>query len=247
VRKRAEQILAWANENKPDMIALQETKVQDKDFPLDTFEQQNWKVHFRGEKSYNGVALLSRVEPDEVRFGMGDDHGESETRLLLARFGEFYLLNTYVPQGRALDSPQFTFKLEWLGRLKKFLEPLINDPKSNLLWTGDLNVAPEPIDVYDHKKIWPHVCHCQDVVDAFNEIKQLGFVDLFRKHIPQDDVFTFWDYRVKNALDRGMGWRIDHFLATPALAEKSEACFVDTKPRRQKGCSDHTMVALDFT
>lgn len=245
IRVRLPAVLAWLEEFAPDVLALQETKCVDGDFPAGEFADRGWRVVFRGEKSYNGVALISREEADDVSFGLGDDAGESATRLVRARFGDVVLINTYVPQGLSLESEKFTFKLAWLGRLRRYLDENFN-PGDKVAWVGDLNVAPEPKDVYDSKAVWPHVCHCRQVIDAFHATTDFGFVDVFRKHLPDAGVYTFWDYRQKNTFERNRGWRIDHILATPALANSSTACFVDVAARGRERPSDHTFVHADF-
>ena len=253
VRSRLPIILDWLAANEPDVLALQETKVTDEQFPVDAFTQAGWQASFCGQKSYNGVAMITRETPDAITFGLGDDEGESRPRLALMQLGDLHVLNTYVPQGRSFESEMFAFKLEWFARLRTFLDARLDPTRDKLVWVGDLNIAPEPMDVHDHKRIWPHVCHCQETTDVYREWLHWGLVDVFRKHLPEPGTFTYWDYRVRNALDRNVGWRIDHVLATPAMAATSRDVFVDTEPRRpasdpdstQKP-SDHTFVVADF-
>jgi exodeoxyribonuclease-3 len=248
VRTRLPIITGWLEKHKPDVLALQETKAQDADFPEAAFKEAGYHVAFCGQKSYNGVAMITKDKPEFISFGLLDgDNGESNPRLAHIRYHDIDIINTYVPQGQALDSPKFQFKLEWFKRLHNYLDSRFDPITDAVLWLGDLNVAPEPIDVHDSKKIWPHVCHGQEVIDAFTPLLEWGFKDIFRKHLPEADNFTFWDYRVRNALDRGIGWRIDHILATGPLAAVSTSCTVDTEPRRQEKPSDHTFVSADFT
>ena len=244
IRTRLPIILDWLNTQDPDLLAIQETKAQDKDFPKETFTHAGWHVEFAGEKSYNGVALISRRKPDFISFGLGDDSGESNTRMLHARFGEINLINTYVPQGRAVDHEMFGFKLKWLARLKDYIATKLSEQQ--IVWVGDLNVAPTPIDVHNSSRIWGHVCHCQEVTDAFNDVCSLGFTDIFRKFLPDAENYTYWDYRVKNAVERKIGWRIDHILATGALVDLARDCKVDIEPRLKEKPSDHTFVYADF-
>lgn len=247
VRSRLNIILDWLEQHQPDVLALQETKVQDKDFPLAAFNQLGWQISFCGQKSYNGVAMVTRDKPDEVRFGLEDgDGGESGPRLAYIKLGELHVVNTYIPQGQSMESEKFTFKLKWFSRLQQYFTKNFDPRSSRLIWTGDLNVAPTPIDVHDHKQIWPHVCHCQEVIDAFKNITDWGFVDIFRKHLPEAETYTFWDYRMRNALEQNRGWRIDHILATRCLADSSANCAVDTGPRTLEKPSDHTFVYADF-
>jgi exodeoxyribonuclease-3 len=246
VRKRLEAILSWLDRHNPDVLALQETKCTDDAFPASAFREAGWKVAFRGEKSYNGVAVATREEPDSVQFGLGDDDGLSEARFCHLELGGVHILNAYVPQGSALDSAKFQFKLEWLARVRTFLEARFDPASDRVVWVGDLNVAPTAADVHDPKSIWPHVCYCQEVLDAFQDVTGWGLIDVFRKHLPDPGTFTFWDYRVRNAVERNVGWRIDHVLATEAAAGASRSCAVDVEARKAEGPSDHTFVYADF-
>jgi exodeoxyribonuclease-3 len=247
VRQRQGIILQWLEQHQPDLLALQETKVMDEQFPLEPFTSAGWHVAYRGQKSYNGVAMISRQEPTEVSFGLQDgDDDESGPRLAAVKLGPVHVVNTYVPQGQALDSPKFQFKLEWFARLRRYFEQRFSPTEDQVLWVGDLNVAPTPADVYDSKRVWPHVCHSQEVIDAFQPVIDWGFQDVFRKHLPQEDIFTFWDYRARNALAANRGWRIDHIQATAPLAARSVGCEVDIEPRRMEKPSDHTFVAARF-
>ncbi len=245
IRTRLPAILDWLDEKQPDILAIQETKAQDKDFPAEILNSAGWHVEFCGEKSYNGVAVISKKAPDMISFGLGDDNGESSTRMAHARFGKINLINTYVPQGRAVDHEMFGFKLEWLARLRKYLEK--NLTGQEVIWVGDLNVAPEAIDVHNSKRIWGHVCHCQEVIDAFMNVCEFGFNDIFRKFLPEPDTYTYWDYRVKDAVNRKIGWRIDHILATSGITDAATGCNVDIEPRLREKPSDHTFVYADFS
>jgi len=246
IRMRLQIVLDWLAEHQPDVLALQETKVVDELFPAEAFAEAGWRVAFRGQKAYNGVALVSQAELSDVSFGLGDDDGESGSRLAIGRLGDVTVLNTYVPQGAKIGSDKFTFKLEWFARLRRYLADRFDPAKDKLVWVGDLNVAPEAKDVYDSKAIWPHVCHCQETIDAFAEVVSWGFEDVFRKHLPGEDVYTFWDYRMRMAAQRNRGWRIDHVMATSPAAAESREVFVDVKPRMLEKPSDHTFVAARF-
>jgi len=246
VRSRLGIILDWLSTRTPDVLALQETKVRDEEFPHAAFAEAGWQVTFRGEKSYNGVAMITREAPAGAWFGLGDDGGESETRLAHIQYRGVHVVNAYVPQGRDLDHEQFRFKLAWFERLGRYFACRFKPQRDKVVWLGDLNVAPTPIDVYDHKRIWPHVCHCQPVSDAFQAVLDWGFVDVFRKHLPDSGTFTFWDYRMRDSVARNAGWRIDHILATPAMARSSVSCSVDREPRLREKPSDHTVVVAEF-
>ena len=244
IRTRLPAILEWLDEKQPDILAIQETKSQDKDFPAQALQDAGWHVVFAGEKSYNGVAVISKRAPDFTSFGLLDDDGLSNTRMIHVKFGSLNLINTYVPQGRAVDHEMFGFKLEWFRRLRKYFDSRLSG--EDIIWVGDLNVAPEPIDVHNSKRIWGHVCHCQEVIDAFSNVCEFGFTDIFRQFIPEAENYTYWDYRVKDAVNRKIGWRIDHILSTEKVTKAAKCCAVDIEPRLREKPSDHTFLYADF-
>jgi exodeoxyribonuclease-3 len=246
VRQRLGIVLDWLAVRRPDVLALQETKVVDEQFPARDFEAAGWHVVFRGEKSYNGVAMITRAAPAAVSFGLGDgDGGESETRLVDVRVGGVRVVNTYVPQGQDFDSPKYAMKQRWLERLHAYLAARVA-PGEDLVWVGDLNIAPEPSDVYDHEKLWPHVAHCAEMTAAYRRFLDLGLVDVFRQHLPGPDVYTFWDYRFRGFVEKNKGWRIDHVIASPTMAARSREVDVDVAARRLDKPSDHTFVTARF-
>jgi len=246
IRSRVEVILSWLNKNRPDILCLQETKVLDKDFPALAIAEAGYSVVFSGEKSYNGVALISRTKPSTVRFGLDDGGQPDETRLLYAKVGPVHVVNTYVPQGREIDHPMYQYKLEWFKRLKAYFVRHFTT-KMNLVWLGDLNVAPEAMDIHNAEKQENHVCYHVDVRKAFADTMDWGFVDVFRKHHPAEpDQYTYFDYRTRNAVQKGMGWRVDHILATRVLVKKSVNSYIDLKPRTEVKPSDHTFLVAEF-
>jgi len=245
VRARLPIIGDWLAAQEPDILCLQETKVQDRDFPESAFTAAGYRVSFRGQKGYNGVAIVSKSAPADVRFGLDDGGEPDEPRLACAEIDGVHVVNTYVPQGTDPESPKFQYKLAWLDRLRGFFERHFT-PQQPVLWTGDLNVAPTPIDVFDHDRLLGHVCHHPDEFAALATCLDWGFTDVFRKHCPEPNQFTFFDYRLPKSVDRGLGWRIDHILATPPLAERSTGAFIDLEPRRRAKPSDHTFLVADF-
>ncbi len=156
------------------------------------------------------------------------------------------IVNTYVPQGQKPDSPAFLYKLAWFQRLVKFFQHHYS-PQQPIIWCGDFNVAPDPIDVHNPKRLLGHVCFRAEVWEALQKVRDWGFTDIFRKHHPgEPHQYTFFDYRVKAAAERGLGWRVDHILATAPLAEKSVACWIDLEPRMAVKPSDHTPLVAEF-
>jgi len=225
---------------------MQETKVDDDKFPTVEFAEVGYHVVFKGEKQYNGVAVASLVEPDEVYFGLDDGGPRDGDRLIRGVFSDIPVINTYVPQGRDRESPHFEYKLQWFARLADSLEKSYARG-SPLILCGDLNVAPETIDVHDPGRLLGHVCFTPEVWKAFALLKSWGLQDLFRKHHPgQSGHYTFFDYRVPRSVERGLGWRVDHILATPPLADRSLSCTIDMNPRRTERPSDHTILVAEF-
>ncbi len=245
VRARLPILLPWLERTRPHIACLQETKVQDPSFPTEAFREIGYHAVFRGDKAYNGVAILSTVKPTRVAFGLDDGGPVDEARLAAATIRGVRVVNTYVPQGRAADDPMFRYKLEWFGRLRSLFERTAS-PGDLVLWVGDFNVAPEPIDVHDPKRLLGHVCFRPEVSRALAEVRAWGFDDVFRRHVPGPDQYTFFDYRVRDAVLRNVGWRVDHIWATEPLARRSTSAWIDLDPRKQEGSSDHTPLLAEF-
>lgn len=245
VRSRLDVILDWLEKHEPDILALQETKVVDELFPADPLRTAGYYVTFRGMKAYNGVALLSREKPQETQFGFSDDGPADDARLVYARFDKLHILNTYVPQGRAIDHPMFEYKVNWFARLRRWMDSHFT-ARDRVLWMGDINVAAGPLDVHNPEKRAQHVCYHASVREAFAETRAWGFEDVFRKLHPEDRSYSFFDYRAKYRPGQKEGWRIDYLLATPPLAKRVESCWIDATPRSAARPSDHVPVVADF-
>ncbi len=243
LRSRLPVLERWLPLSQVDVLAVQETKAQDADFPLAAVESLGYRAVFRGEKSYNGVAILSRCEPDEVIYGFPSGNPKWDTRMIMARFGSTWILNTYVPQGKEITHPDYAAKKEFLRRTAS----LISDYKDEkLLWVGDLNVAPTERDVTNPENKADHVCFVKELRDLFNGLCAPLVTDLLRLYHPDEELYSFFDYRVKNALARNIGWRIDHMLATPSLVPACKNCWIDTVPRGWEKPSDHTPMLADL-
>lgn len=244
IRSRLDALLKWVELHQPDILAIQETKVQDSDFPLPAFNGTGYEVTFRGQKKYNGVAVLSKAKPDEILLTLKQDPTD-QARFQKIRFGDLILINTYIPQGMAPDSEKFQYKLNWFSWLREHLEKH-HTPDEKIVWVGDFNVAREDIDVHDPKRLWGSVCFCQEVQNALSSIVDWGFSDIFRQFHPEPDQYTFWDYRVPNGFKRNLGWRLDYIMTTPVLAQKCNDCQIDKEPRGWNRPSDHTFLVADF-
>lgn len=244
IRSRIEILQGWLQKNKPTVLCVQETKVQDDEFPIDAFAETGYEVLFRGQKKYNGVALFSRLPLTEVEWNLPQD-SRQEARFLKARMGDIFIINTYIPQGQDPDSEKFQYKLEYFRLLKAYFESTF-DPNDPVVWCGDFNIAREAIDVYDPNGLWGHVCYCQAVQDALAAVMEWGFVDVFRILHPEPEHYTFWDYRVPNALKRKIGWRLDYIMASKPIAEKCRHCWIDVNCRALEKPSDHTFLVGEF-
>lgn len=244
LRARLPVVLGWLGEHRPDVLCVQETKVQDADFPTEEFDKTGFKYVFKGQKSYNGVAIFSRGEMRNVKFGF-DDEPKDEPRLIKAEIKGITVVNSYVPQGESPESEKFEYKLNWFERLVGYFDRNFKASEP-VLWVGDLNIAPEPIDVYDADALLGHVCFHPEVHKALQKAMEWGFVDVFRRHCSEAGQYTFWDYRLRNSFKRNLGWRLDHILATRVLAENSTACYIDKGPRIAERPSDHTPVVAEF-
>ena len=245
LRARMPVVLDWLGRNSPVVLCLQETKVQDGEFPLAEFQQAGYHVVYRGRKGYGGVAIVSGGEPAAVEFGLPGAQEKDESRLVRASFGPLTLVNTYVPQGRDPESEWFQYKLRWYSRLRRYFERSFS-PDRYLVWCGDLNVAPEDADVYDPGRLLGHVDFHPEVHKAYRKILDWGLVDCLRLHHPEPQQYTYFDYRVRNSLERKIGWRVDHILATRPLADRCTDSFIDLEPRRMPRPSDHVPLVAVF-
>ncbi|HUU41312.1 MAG TPA: exodeoxyribonuclease III [Desulfatiglandales bacterium] len=245
IRARLPIIKPWLETEAVDVLCIQETKVQDQDFPGETFEEIGYRCAFRGQKSFNGVAILSKTPPATVSFGFADGDAQEEPRIITAHINGIPIVNTYAPQGTAPDSERFQYKLDWFQRIHAYFSKNFQ-PDKPLLWVGDFNVAPEPIDVHDPEGLLGSIGYHPEEHKALSAVKSWGFVDVFRMHHPHEKAYTFWDYRIPHAFRRGLGWRVDHIWATKCLADKSKRAWIDVGPRKLEKPSDHTFILAEF-
>lgn len=245
LRVRLGQLLDWLELARPDLVGLQETKLMDENFPRAEIEAAGYGVLFNGQKTYNGVALLSRL-PDEPADIVTELPGmdDPQRRVLGASYGKLRLLNLYVPNGSEVGSEKFSYKLEWLDKLAAYLRQQIKE-YPNLAVVGDFNIAPEDRDVYDPEAWEGRVLCSAPERAAFRRLTKLGLADSLRLLNQEPGTFTWWDYR-NAAFRRNMGLRIDHILVSPALAERCRAGTVDREPRRWERPSDHAPVVAEF-
>jgi len=244
IRSRIEIISDWIRAEQPDILCLQETKVQDRDFPADTFMDLGYKVIFKGQKAYNGVAIVSRHPFADERFTLRDTE-EEQARFISAIINDVHVINSYVPQGFAPGTDKFRYKLEWLQDLLTHIKENY-DNAMPVIMAGDFNVALEPIDLYDPEGLKGEVGFHPDEQAMIRRFMDWGFIDIFRMHNKEGGHYTFWDYRIPNGFKRNMGWRIDYIFATKPLAERSTRVWIDKKPRKREKPSDHTFLVAEF-
>ena len=240
---RLPQVLDWLRDRQPDLLALQETKLTDPAFPTLDIAEAGYQAVFSGQKTYNGVALLSRRPAGKIVTDLpGLD--DPQRRVLGATLGDLRVINLYVPNGQAVGSEKYAYKLAWLDRLAAWLDAeMTRYPR--LVVLGDFNIAPDDRDVHD-PAAWTGQVLCSDPERAaFRRLLDLGLQDTFRLFPQEDQTFSWWDYRAA-AFRRNLGLRIDHILASPALAAACTACSVDPGPRRLERPSDHAPVIAEF-
>ncbi len=245
VRARLPLLIEWLAENEPDVLAIQETKVEDHIFPRTDFEDLGYQIALHGQKAWNGVALLSRSPIMNVQTGFGDDLMPTDARIISGEINGIAVVNTYVPNGNAVGSDKFVYKLKWLERFRTLLDQRYL-PEQPLIWLGDINVAPESTDVYDSPKMLGGVGHHPDEFVRLAKIVEFGLTDVFRKLHPEAGHYTFWDFQIPRSVDRNLGWRIDHIYATEALAALCDSCTIDVAARKLERPSDHTFVVAHF-
>jgi exodeoxyribonuclease-3 len=243
LRVRMEHLGRWLAGHAVDAIALQELKLADEHFPRAEFEALGLHAVSFGQKTYNGVAIVSRAQAMEVATGIPGDT-DPQRRVIAATIGPVRLVNVYVPNGEAVGSEKYTYKLAWLERLRGYLAQLL-ERHEHLLVAGDFNIAPEDRDVHD-PAAWVGSVHVSGPErDALGRIAALGLTDLFRRFEQPENSWSWWDYRM-GAFRRDHGLRIDLLLASAVLAARCTACTIDRAPRAWERPSDHAPVTAEF-
>jgi exodeoxyribonuclease-3 len=244
LKVRLPQLLDWVAAAQPDIVCLQETKLEDGKFPQEDLEAAGFRAAFSGQKTYNGVALLARSAPREVSTSIPDFTDEQQ-RVVAATVADTRVICLYAPNGQAVGSDKYDYKLRWYEALRAWLkDELARHPCLAVL--GDLNIAPEDRDVHD-PKAWEGQVHCSEPERAaFRALLQLGLKDAFRLFEQPEKSFSWWDYRMMG-FRRNAGLRIDHILLSETLAARCKACSIDKGPRRLERPSDHTPVIAELS
>ncbi len=244
VTARLPVVLKWLGQARPDVLCLQELKCTDDKFPREDFAALGYRAEVFGQPTYNGVAILSRQPVTDVQRGFSDDEAGAHARLLAATIEGVRVVNVYVPNGQAVGTDKYVFKLDWLRRLRAFFD---DDywADDQVLLCGDFNVAPEDRDVYDPEVWRGHVLFSEPEKQALEEVKGWGFVDAFRLREPGAGQFSWWDYR-QGGFRRNLGVRIDHVWVSEPLAARCTGAWIDKEPRGWERPSDHTPVVVEF-
>jgi exodeoxyribonuclease-3 len=243
IRVRQEQVLDWLDAAKPDVLGLQELKMPTEDFPSDVFQEAGYHSAAFGQKTYNGVALLSKDEPADIQAAIPGFEDE-QRRVIAATYGDTRVVNLYCPNGKAVGDPKYDYKLSWFAALKTWLETEIKNHEK-LIVMGDFNVAPDDRDVHDPEE-WAGKILCSDAERAaLQALLNLGLTDSFRLFDQPEGAFSWWDYRAAG-FRRNRGLRIDLLLVTEAVAKAAKASDIDKEPRRLERPSDHAPVWVEF-
>jgi exodeoxyribonuclease III len=242
LRRRQERLFAWLEATKPDVVCLQETKCTDDQFPLLALQAAGYQSAYHGEKSYNGVAILAKADVKDVRPSLCDEVVDPQARVIAATVGTVRVFSIYAPNGQAVGSPAYEYKLQWYARLRACL---LQEESVELVICGDFNVAPEDVDVYD-PNLWRGAIMCSDGErTAFRQLSENGFQDTLRLHHKEGGLFSWWDYRMLS-FPKNRGLRIDAILAREALAKKCIDAGIDRDMRKGKEPSDHAPVWAEF-
>lgn len=243
LRVRLPQVLGWLRDRAPDVLCVQETKLQDADFPADQLRSLGYQVAFSGQKTYNGVAVLSRAAIEDVATDLpGLD--DPQRRVLSVSIGSLRVVNLYVPNGREVGSDKYDYKLNWLGYLADYAR-MLRSKHRDVVICGDFNIAPEDRDVHDPEAWRGRVLCSEPEREAFKTLVSAGFHDAFRKFEQPESTFSWWDYR-QGAFRRNRGLRIDHILCSDHLYEQVTSCTIDGEPRRLERPSDHAPVIAEI-
>jgi exodeoxyribonuclease-3 len=244
IRARHDAVLEWLARNEPDVLCMQETKVVDDDFPTDEFLRLGYAVATAGQKTYNGVAIATRLPMRDVTIGLVGEEDPFDRRAIAVTVADTRVYSVYIPNGKSPLLPAFQEKLAWLARLAETVA-VVSRAHEALAVCGDFNIAPDDRDVYDPEALRGQLHFHPDEHRALNSVVALGLIDLYRMHHHEEKKYSWWDYRA-GAFRRNLGLRIDFILATKSLADRCIAADIDVEPRRGEKPSDHAPVVASF-
>ena len=252
VRTRLSQITNWIKEVNPDILCLQETKVIDDAFPSSHFEELGYEVIIHGQKSYNGVAIISKFKIENVKKGFTNENKEEkfsldineQKRLISADINGLKIINVYVPNGSSIDSDKFDYKIKWLNHLSAFLDEQVKDDDL-VCFVGDFNIALCEIDIHNPQKYEGGIMASKIERESLNNVLKGRFIDSFRIFEKNTGHWSWWDYR-NNAYELNKGWRIDHIYISKNLSSKLKSCVIERNQRENSQPSDHAPVLINL-
>jgi exodeoxyribonuclease-3 len=243
LRVRMPHVLEWLEREQPDLLAVQETKTVDADFPATALAEVGYQAVYSGQKTYNGVALITRAAVADVVTDP-PQLDDPQRRILAGTCGNVRVINLYIPNGSEVGSDKYAYKLDWLGKIRAFIEDELTRYE-RLVVLGDFNIAPEDRDTHD-PEAWRGKILCSEPErQAFQDFLWLGLSDAFRLFEQEEASFSWWDYRAAG-FRRNLGLRIDHILVSPALRTECQTCRIDKEPRKLERPSDHAPVVAEF-
>tara|TARA_B100000959_G_scaffold126584_1_gene132933 strand:+ start:502 stop:1278 length:777 start_codon:yes stop_codon:yes gene_type:complete len=248
IRARIKNVVSYIEYSKPDILMIQEIKTEEKNFPFNDFKILGYKSFVFGQKSYNGVAFISKLNINKIDLKFINDE-KKQSRIIVGEIKNkskiIKLINIYVPNGNPISTEKYNYKKKWLDTFIKKIKKALTE-NSNIIMAGDFNIIPEQIDVYDYKKYENDALYILDIRKKFRELINLGFLDVYRHLYKEKQNFTFWDY-MAGSWQKNHGMRIDHFLISNSLINDIKSINIDTKPRSKLKPSDHTPVELEIT
>ncbi len=254
IRTRLEIVTNWLKEHQVDVLCVQETKVVDEQFPIAAIEACGYHAYYSGQKSYNGVAMFSKQPLTNVSYGFSGGLAselvgdlDNQKRVITGTLDGVQIVNVYVPNGNAVDSDKYAYKLRWLELLGKYLKTAIDDHHASICICGDFNIALEDLDIHSPTKAADRVMATEIERELLRKsVIELGLRDSFRKFTTEGGHFSWWDYR-QQGFERNRGWRIDHLYLTPDLFDRATSCSIDLAPRSLTQPSDHTPVTVTIS
>ena len=247
VRARIENVLDYIRTEKPHILLLQEIKTENLNFPSDEFKKLGYESYVFGQKSYNGVAFLAKTKMDNIKFDFIEDELKQSRIIcgdIVLNKTKIKIINIYVPNGNPVDTEKYKYKIDWLNKFLKSIKKTLVDEK-NIIISGDFNIIPEEIDVYDHTQYLDDALFRIEIRKMFRELLNCGFKDIYRLSKKNKQEYTFWDY-MSGSWKKDNGMRIDHFLVSNNLLENLKDIEINKKPRSQNKPSDHTPIEINI-
>ena len=235
----------WLKEKKYDVIFIQETKVQNHEFPIDDIKNIGYEVIFSGQKSYNGVAILSKERIKLINKTLPGEKSDEQARFITSKIKDVELICIYLPNGNPIDTDKFPYKLKWMDRLSDYIKKNLNENKKFIL-AGDFNVIPKEIDVHNPESWTNDALFHEDTLKKFWAMMNLGLTDAYRAINGDKVEYTFFDYKRKTNFENNKGLRIDHFILPPSMVDKLDKCYIDSRLRGLEKPSDHVPIVCEF-